>query len=423
VPDRNPAERWRKWRRRHPAALARGLLRLAAVAAVVGVVAALAWQVHLRGRQIGVRLAEGRAHLKGGRYAEAVAALDRGLALARDRAADDPQRKALEATRLRVLRARAADELHGLVNRIRFRSGIGTLSADEAGPLLALGLRLWDSRALLTRPAGEPLDGETVGRTRADLLDLATAWADLRVHRAPGAGTDAALRDAVGVLLDAETRFGPSPALSRDLRSYARALGRSDVPRVEIPAPRTAWEHYELGRSYLRSGEHRSALQEFGRAVEMQPGEFWPYLSQAACAYHLRQYQDAVASLTVCVALSPGTAECYYNRAVAYEALGDAPRATADYTRALDLNRGFADAALNRGILSALAGRYADAAEDFRRARGASPAPGPAGSAEFDAALSALDRDDLPAAKVRLRRAAERGDPAARRLSARLGAG
>ncbi len=237
------------------------------------------------------------------------------------------------------------------------------------------------------------------------------------------------MRDAVNVLRDAETRFGPSPALSRDLRSYARALGRTDIPAIHVPTPRTAWEHYELGRSYVRSDEFGRAEQEFQKALEMRPGEFWPYFSQADCAYHLKRYDEAVQLLSICVALAPGTPECYYNRAVAHEALGHTELAKADYTRALELNPRLSDAALNRGVLALHAGRYVDAANDFKRAQrdsdaarpGTRPTGNAAGRDQFEAALAHLARDDWPSARASLRQAAEHGDAAARRLSTRLG--
>jgi tetratricopeptide (TPR) repeat protein len=426
VANRSPVERWRKWRRRHPAALARGLLRLAAAGAVVAAVAASVVQYRQRDRQIEAALREGREKLRDRRYADAVVALDRGLKLAARLPADDRRRQGLESTLRRVVRTKAADDLHELVNQLRFRFGVGTPSAGEARSLLVRGLGLWNSRdLLLAGPGAATLGAETEARVRADLLDLATIWADLRVHRAPGRGTDEALRDAVRVLREAEARFGPAPALSRDLRSYARALGQTDLPDVDVPAPSTAWEHYDLGRSYLRSGEYALAEGEFRQAVAMEPGELWPYFSQAACAYHLGHYQEAVASLTVCVALAHRTAECYYNRAVAYEALGRPDLAADDYTRALEWNPRFADAALNRGVLAFQAGRYAEAADDFGRARaaGADPTPSPAstGPNPYDAALAQLARKDLPAARASLKQAAARGDEAARRLSARLG--
>ncbi len=421
VANRSLSERWRKWRRRHPAALAGGVLRAGTVALVLTMIVGGFWLHFQQDRRIDDALILGQERLHNQDYDGAVRALEDGLEQARHLDATDVRRQAFEATLRRVVRAKKAAELHELVNRLRFRSGLSTLSAGESRSLLVLGLKLWNSRDVLLRRHGEaPANAATEAQIRTDLLDLATVWADLRVHRDPEGENAGALRDAVEVLRAAEEQFGPSPALNRDLQSYARALGRSsDVPAVEIPAPRTAWEHYELGRSYLRSNQPELALREFQRAVDMKPDEFWPYFSLATCALELGRYQEAVSALTVCVALFPRTAECYYNRAVAYEALDQQDRAAADYSRALELNPALTDAAVNRGVLALLAGRPAEAASDFRIAQRASSAVDQ-GSADLDAALQKLENDDWPAARTLLRRASDSGDPTARRLTARL---
>ncbi len=186
-----------------------------------------------------------------------------------------------------------------------------------------------------------------------------------------------------------QEEFGPSPALSRDLNSYLLALGQSsDVPSVEIPAPRTAWEHYELGRSYLRSHEPEPALREFRRAVEMKPDEFWPYFSLATCALDLGQYEEGrvVADRLRRAWLRGRPSVTTTCRGMRGPAPGG-PRAAADYSHALKLNPAFTDAAVNRGVLALLAGRHAEAASDFRIAERALPAS-EQGSADLDSALS-----------------------------------
>ena len=90
-------------------------------------------------------------------------------------------------------------------------------------------------------------------RIRTDLLDLATLWADLRVRLASTAEAIQARREALRILVEAETDFGPSLVLCRERQAHAEALGLADeAQRAEIQArtlvPRTAWEHYALGR-------------------------------------------------------------------------------------------------------------------------------------------------------------------------------
>src|SRR5262249_52267813 len=149
-------------------------------------------------------------------------------------------------------------------------------AADEALSLFRRGQAIWTRRSLLERTAEGAVDSETSRRIRADLSDLAIICADLRVHGEPGKPSDDALRDAVQMLREAQTELGDSPALSRDLQSYAAALGQGEAAPAPIPTPQTAWEHYDLGRFYLRSGQYARGEAEFRRASDLEPQEFWP---------------------------------------------------------------------------------------------------------------------------------------------------
>jgi serine/threonine protein kinase/Flp pilus assembly protein TadD len=418
VHNRSLIERWQKWRRRSPAALARLLVWLCAVGALAGALAVAMVQLKQRDRQIDAALEAGDELMRRDRYPEAIAAFRAGLDRALALPAGDGRRSVLRSSLDRAVRAQHADELHTMVNLLRFRFGIMAPEPDDAQTLLARGMELWKARDRFEIPPGVPVSPATAEQVRTDLVDLATILADLRAHdgRQPGA-----LAEAVQILRDAETRFGASTALSRDLRKYAAALGRSDIAPLEIPAPRTAWEHYDLGRSHLRSGEHAQAEAEFRRAVELRPEEFWPYFYHGICTYRLKRYPDAVAALSTAIALAPRTAECYYNRALAYQALGDDASAIRDDTRALELNPKFTDAALNRGILLFQAGRHAEALDDFARARKSAVTARVLGQIEYNAALVHLARKDLPAARQRLQAAIVHGDPDARVLADRLG--
>jgi tetratricopeptide (TPR) repeat protein len=94
--------------------------------------------------------------------------------------------------------------------------------------------------------------------------------------------------------------------------------------------PRTAWEHYILGRSLLRAGHAAEAAELFQLAVDLEPQAFWPNFHRGVCAYRLRQFETALAAFSACVALAPDKAECYQNRGLAYRAVGREDLATRD---------------------------------------------------------------------------------------------
>jgi tetratricopeptide (TPR) repeat protein len=200
-----------------------------------------------------------------------------------------------------------------------------------------------------------------------------------------------------------------------------RESGPADAVAAAIPAPHTAWEHYDLGRYYLRSGEHALAAAAFQGAIEIRPEEFWPYYYHGICSYKLGRHADAVASLGTAIALRPGTAACYYNRALAYQALGRDGEALRDDIRALELDPRFTDAALNRAVLLFRAGRHADALADLAQARATASSPRTLGRIAYNVALIHIARDDVPAARASLREAIKHGDDDARRLALELG--
>src|SRR5262249_47732858 len=162
-----------------------------------------------------------------------------------------------------------------------------------------------------------------------------TVWAELRVRLAPEGGADAARREALRRLDEALVLLGPSASLDRVRREYAEALGLAGSSPPPATAPQSAWEHCDLGRSYLRSGELEPAAGQFRQALDLRPQDFWPNFYLGVCAYQLGRFGEAIGAFSICNALEPETAECYFNRAMAHEALGQTADALRDYTRAL----------------------------------------------------------------------------------------
>jgi tetratricopeptide (TPR) repeat protein len=311
-----------------------------------------------------------------------------------------------------------------MVDLLRFRFGITPPEPEEARALYLRGRAIWQSRDRIMSSASDPIDPATERQVRTDLIDLATILADMAARQAPGDGAvpSGPLAEAVRMLREAEAQFGPSKAMSRDLRGYARALGLTDarMPPLSSAAPATAWEHYDLGRSYLRSGEHALAESEFQHSIEMRPEEFWPYFYHGICCYKLGRHSDAIASLGTAIALAPRVAECYFNRALAYQALGRYEEAISDNARALELDPRLTDAALNQGIALFRTGRHAEALKALERALATASSTRVLGLIAYNAALIEIARNDLPAARASLERAIEHGDSAARGLYDRL---
>ena len=115
---------------------------------------------------------------------------------------------------------------------------------------------------------------------------------------------------------------GESGSSSARRQSHAEALGLTDVRtggrrRVAAPAPRTAWEHYSMGRTLLNAGALEAAARELDTATAPPaPGALGPFLPRR-CAYRARGFDVADSEFNACAVLAPGLAECYYHRAKA----------------------------------------------------------------------------------------------------------
>jgi serine/threonine protein kinase len=343
VANRSLVERWTKWHRHHPVALARAG---AVVTALLGLVAAglVAWLAAERRLFDAMgELEQGRLHLAAGDHRRAARSLDHGLILLDSGTRLDrllPRarevRDRLIAAKERNRRAELAAQFRSLADRVRLLYAAGPLATGAARNLEERLAEIWCAREQIDRRLA---DGGARARLRADLLDLAILWADLRVELADEAARPEAHREALRTLAEAEADWGPSPVLSEERRLHAEAIGRREgaaTPDAAM-APRTAWECYALGRALLRRGALESAAEALDRAVAMQPQSLWAQFYRGRCALFRNRHAEALDAFGACVALAP-EAVCYYNRSLAYAGLGASERARLDLERARELD-------------------------------------------------------------------------------------
>jgi serine/threonine protein kinase/Flp pilus assembly protein TadD len=418
VPNRSWAERCRKWRRRHPSALSRRTLIVLVMIAAVGTPAATLGIAYRQRRDaVAAALAQGRGFLERREYAESVAAIGHALASIAHLPGFDRQRRDLAEALDLATRAGRVAELHDLADRIRFRYGLAPPPAEEAPALIRLGRKTWEARDSLLRPLHGLHEPDIDRRIRTDLRDLVVLWADLRVRYAATDERDEARKEAIGILTEAAAGLGTSPSLERDRRSHSGTMGQDGGSPGPVTEPRSAWEHYDLGRSYLRSDKPELAAEQFRRGLRLRPQDFWLNFYEGLCDYRLERFDEAVSAFRACIALSPGTAECYYNRARAYQALGQLDDAVADYNQALDCNPHLTDALLNRGIVRFRQGRHDAAITDLRHALGTTSSRMARGMIHYNLALvhQAIGHQEAAAASARA--AVDLGNPDARGLA------
>jgi serine/threonine protein kinase/Flp pilus assembly protein TadD len=364
VPNRSLREGWRRLRRRPSPALAFGLAALLLLAAFVA--GSEGRHRHGEARRL---LEAGQVHTREGRYESAVNALEHGLALAETVPGGGALAEDLRGALGQARRQWAVQELHLLADRVRYLYPFDTLPGPALRELEASCRKAWANRG----PIRERLAvGPAAEDVQADLLDLALLGAELRA-RCAQADDRTSSQEGKQVLAEAEAEFGPSAALAR---ARCRAGAPAGEVAAESPEPRTAWEHYALGRMLLSEGDLGQAARHLDEAMRLQPDGLWPHFYAGQCAYRRGSHDEAAAFFSVCIGATPHLAAAHFNRGLAYAALGRTERARDDYTWALALEPGLGVAALNRAILHLEAGRHDEAEADLQRALegGADPA-------------------------------------------------
>jgi len=396
VANRSFAERWRKWRRRKPHLLSFAVM-FAAVVVVSGAAIIMA-VLHFSHRVTEARtaLAESDKLITAGRYGDGSAAAKRGFSQLENLPGNRELKLLLLDRQVLAARAQAAQELHDIADRFRLLYGMDFFPSGKLQALDAHCNEFWAKRDVILERLGRELEPHIEQRLQLDLLDLAILGADLRVRLAGKDRVATARREALQMLAQAETLFGPNAVLYHERRLHAQALGlahqaREAERRASECPPRTAWEHYALGRALLRANQLDAAASRLERALAIQPDSIWPSFYHGVCCYRLGKFQDSALAFTTCTALAPNVAACFHNRGLAFLGLKRADRALADLNRALELDPAFAEAAFSRGLLHFREKRLNDAAADFLRAieKGANRA-----HCHFQLALVCMARND-----------------------------
>lgn len=405
VGNRDPIERWGKWRRRHPGAFAWGIA-LATTAAALAVAGGAYYASVAQGLgRAQAALEGGRRDLAAGRFDSADRLLRDGLAEAESLPIGGDLAAEIEAQLRRTAHARLAADLHGLADSIRFRHGVELPEGDEARARSDACRSLWDARDRLLDSPGPSLDAAAAARIKADMAELVALRVDL-LARSPSAEDRA---EALRILDEAEAALGTDAAIAA---RRERLAGRADGSGP----PLTARDHDERGRYLLRSGRVAEAAGAFERALDLRPQEFWPNFYAGLCAFRLGRYEAAAAWFHACSAIAPDIAACPYHLGLAREALDLPERAHRDYTRALELDPSLAPAWLNRGILEYKAGRADRAAADFQAGVDAAPDRGTLGRLRYNLALARRALGERDAARADAQEALRLGIEEARTL-------
>jgi len=158
------------------------------------------------------------------------------------------------------------------------------------------------------------------------------------------------------------------PALSKGVvynyrgRAYGMSgnydLAIQDYNKAIELNPKYALAYTNRGFAYGRQGNSDLAIQDFTKAIKLDPNDAATY-SNRGIAYSNRgvaysdkgNYDLAIQDYNKALELEPNLAEAYNNRGDAYRIRGEPDRAIRDFNKALELEPNYAAAYNNRGIV------------------------------------------------------------------------
>ena len=92
------------------------------------------------------------------------------------------------------------------------------------------------------------------------------------------------------------------------------------------------------GSSYYQEGNYDRALEEFSRAIELNPQFALAFNNRGAVLVDLGDYKLALADYNMAIELDPQYVYAYYLRGLSYEELNETLNASVDLNRVLELS-------------------------------------------------------------------------------------
>ena len=168
-----------------------------------------------------------------------------------------------------------------------------------------------------------------------------------------------------------------------------REYGRAEK-RVEIKESLTTTLHFDLqpketkkeaekeikdadgyhsrGFSHFAKNQYDLAVDDFTKAIELDPNYLVAYYNRGVAYFDLAQYKPAIIDFTKAMELGLRGKGSYHIRGLAYAKQGQYDLAIADFNKALELDPKDAATYNNRGIIYLLKGQYKHTVEDLTRA-------------------------------------------------------
>ena len=147
---------------------------------------------------------------------------------------------------------------------------------------------------------------------------------------------------------------------------YGRAI--QDFDKAIELEPNDAETYCNRGNAYTNKGEYDRAIQDYDKVIELEPKHVEAHAHRGAAYGNKGEHDRAIQDFDKAIELDPSDAEVYCIRGIAYEHKGEYNRAVQNYDKAIELDPYDKKAYYNRGNAYAHKGKYDRAIQDYDKA-------------------------------------------------------
>jgi tetratricopeptide (TPR) repeat protein len=122
------------------------------------------------------------------------------------------------------------------------------------------------------------------------------------------------------------------------------------------------------GKTYLDNGDFNSAIQDYNKALEINPNYAEAHHGLGRAYEEKREFDSAIAEYNKVLEINPNSADIYLNRGNVYEKKGDFDAAIAEYNKVLEINPNHTNAYYGLGDVYEKKGDFDRAIQDFSKA-------------------------------------------------------
>ncbi len=147
----------------------------------------------------------------------------------------------------------------------------------------------------------------------------------------------------------------------------------NDFNRAIELDPRYANAYNNRGTLYLNENKNDLALKDFDKAIEFMPSSEGFHIGRGNALKNANRFDEALIEYDKALSLRPDFAEAFYSRGILFMSQGKNSEAIKEYTKAIELNPNYIEAYLNRGNNFRDNKQFDDALKDYAKVIGLDP--------------------------------------------------